>query len=134
MATTKEPVFKVLLTVFLLCNAAQGQHYCWPCAENVPVIGKDTHASQTPEQCYEFFFKYLSGRKNASTGYRTGYAPSMKQNVVESDDLPPNVLALEVNECGTTIGNFGQNISSGDCTPRCACCATHTVYAVRFIK
>jgi hypothetical protein len=132
---------KALLAMHMLLffKAAEGQHYCWPCAENEPVIGKDTHASQTPEQCYSFFFKYFNNLANSTTtGYRTGYAPQMKQDVVEADDMPPNVLAIETNECGTTIGNFGENISSGIyvCARACVCvcvcfihrvcCAIHT--------
>jgi hypothetical protein len=32
--------------------------------------------------------------------------------VVESNDLAPNILAAETNECGTFIGNYLTNITS----------------------
>ena len=102
-------------------GACIGQHYCWPCAKNDPVIGKDTHASSNPQQCYDFYLKYFNhylnngvGNNRSSTGYRTGFAPNWGRDVIEADDLRPNVMAIEQNECGTTIGDVTLNISAGE--------------------
>ena len=120
MALLKLAIVSTLVMMTLGPRQATSQHYCWPCALEHPVVGKDTHAASAPDTCYAFYFTYLNNINtaagspgNTGQGYHTAVAPGLgNMSVVESDDRAPNIMALESNECGSTVGNFLQNITS----------------------
>mmetsp|Transcript_17970 Transcript_17970/g.56993 ORF Transcript_17970/g.56993 Transcript_17970/m.56993 type:complete len:565 (+) Transcript_17970:73-1767(+) len=105
-------MLRALLLVLLL-NLSSAQHYCWPCASNHGVVGKYTYAASAPTTCYNWYMKYLNnivpGSNNTGSGWKNIDVSGV--NMTVSNEDPPNVMAVELNECGTTLGNAGVNIT-----------------------
>ncbi|CAE8723551.1 unnamed protein product [Polarella glacialis] len=98
------------LLAFPACLA---QHYCWPCAEKHGVVGKYTYAASEPEKCYDWHMKYLNnvlpGSDNTGPGWKRAKFNGSDEIVRDTD--VPNIMSVEVNECGTALGNKVVNIS-----------------------
>lgn len=110
------------LLLLILTLYADAQFYCWPCALNNGVFGKYTSGTSEPIKSYNWMMKYLNnvvgGAHNLGRGYRSVNKPQWGIVVNESWDASPNVMGLELNECGTFFGNYGANISqTGKMTP-----------------
>ena len=80
-------------------------------------MGKKTFAASDPVSCYGWLFRYFNAAVpgESTPGTNPGYhafekAPGLE--FVEPSDAPPNALALEANECGTTAGNLEVNITT----------------------
>ena len=107
---------RVLAAALVACVSSQ--HYCWPCAKSTGVIGKKTFAATEPNRCYDWFFRYLNsavpGTSTPGTG--PGYRSIKRYDgippYVENFDAPPNVLGLEVNECGTIAGDLAVGMTT----------------------
>eukprot|EP00929_Paragymnodinium_shiwhaense_P108998 TRINITY_DN75355_c0_g1_i1.p1 TRINITY_DN75355_c0_g1~~TRINITY_DN75355_c0_g1_i1.p1 ORF type:complete len:574 (-),score=93.42 TRINITY_DN75355_c0_g1_i1:175-1896(-) len=94
----------------LSTTAVTAQHYCIEpfCKAEHPVVGKYTMAATEPDVCYEWLFKYLNnvvpGSDNRGSGYWRTKSIQGKDIVEAYDTSKTDVLAMESNECGLTMG------------------------------
>jgi len=104
-----------LLTALLLTGVG-AQHYCWPCAVPHGVIGKWTTSASDSPAAYAWYMTYLNniraGANNTGDGTHTYWKAAWQEEIIESWDIAPNVMAMEVNECGTFIGDYEENVSN----------------------
>ena len=108
------------LALLLLLPASRvgvsAQHYCWPCPELHGVVGKWTTSASDAPNIYGWYFRYLNnvveGSANTGDGSHSYWKAAWQTEVVEAWDVAPNVMALEVNECGTFIGDYVENVSN----------------------
>lgn len=89
---------------------ALSQHYCIPpyCSEESAVVGKYTTAASQPDKCYAWFFKFLNnvvpGSGNNGSGYRNTTSVQGEPISEAYDSSSKDILAMEFNECGLTMG------------------------------